>query len=67
MEPEEMEISIDKEGRITVKVHGARGTSCLALTRDLENAVGVVEQRKHTAEFYEQIAESREFQRLGSR
>ncbi len=67
MEPEEMEITIDKEGRITVKVHGAPGSSCLALTRDLENAVGVVEQREYTAEFYEQVTESREFLRLGSR
>lgn len=67
MEPEEMEITIDKEGRITVKVHGAPGTSCLSLTRGLENSVGVVEQREHTAEFYEQAAESRESQRLGSR
>jgi hypothetical protein len=67
MEPEEIEITIDKEGRITVKVHGAPGTSCLALTRDLENAAGFVEQREYTAEFYEQAEESREFQRLGSR
>lgn len=67
MEPEEMEITIDKEGRITVKVHGTSGTSCLTLTRDLENAVGVVEQREHTAEFYEPAEESREFQRISSR
>ncbi len=66
MEPEEMEITIDKDGRITVKVHGAQGTSCLSLTRELENAVGVVEEREHTAEFYEQAAESRESRRISS-
>jgi len=64
MEPEEMEITIDKEGRITVTVKGIHGTGCLALTSDLENTVGVVEHREHTAEFYDCEAESREYQRL---
>ena len=67
MEPQEIEITIDKEGRITVKVNGAHGTGCLALTSDLENAVGIVEQREHTAEFYEHDAENRECQWLGPR
>ena len=54
MELQEMEITIDKEGRIQVNVKGVQGTGCLALTRELENAVGVVEQREYTAEYYQQ-------------
>ena len=45
MEMQEMEITIDKEGRIQVKVNGAHGADCLAMTKNLEEAAGVVEER----------------------
>ena len=67
MEMQEMEITIDNEGRIQVKVNGAHGSDCLALTKNLEEAVGVVEQREYTAEYYEQPAHAQEHQRLGIR
>jgi len=54
MDLQEMEITIDKEGRIQVNVKGVQGTGCLALTRELENALGVVEQREYTADYYQQ-------------
>lgn len=66
MESQEMEIIIDKEGRISVRVKGVSGTGCLTLTRSLEDAAGIVEQRDYTAEYYEQQAE-REYRRLNSR
>jgi hypothetical protein len=54
MDLQEMEITIDKEGRIQVNVKGVQGTGCLAFTRELENALGVVEQREYTADYYQQ-------------
>ena len=35
MEMQEIEITIDKEGRIQVKVTGAHGADCLAITKNL--------------------------------
>jgi len=67
MEPQEMEIIIDKEGRITVKVSGIHGNDCLSVTRDLESVAGVVEQREYTPEYYEQPAEHRECRNISSR
>ena len=54
MEMQEMEITIDKEGRIRVKVNGAHGADCLAMTKYLEEAAGVVEERTYSPEYYEQ-------------
>jgi len=51
---QEMEITIDKEGRILVKVNGVHGTSCLDLTKNLENATGIVEERTPLPAYYEQ-------------
>lgn len=60
MEMQEMEITIDKEGRIVVKVNGGHGAECLALTKNLEDATGVVEERVYSAEYYEQPAITRD-------
>ncbi len=54
MEMQEMEITIDKEGRIHVKVNGAHGADCLAITKNLEEAAGVVEERAFSPAYYEQ-------------
>jgi hypothetical protein len=54
MEMEELEITIDKEGRVQVAVRGIHGEVCVALTKNIENAVGEVEEREYTAEYYEQ-------------
>ena len=67
MEMQEMEITIDNEGRIQVKVNGAHGTDCLALTKNLEDAVGIVEKREYSPAYYEHPVDVQEHQRLGSR
>jgi hypothetical protein len=67
MELQEMEITIDKEGRIHVNVKGVQGTGCLALTRELENALGVVEQREYTTDYYQQETGVHEQRTLKSR
>ncbi|MFZ1127346.1 DUF2997 domain-containing protein [Methanoregula sp.] len=54
MEMQEIEITIDKEGRIQVKVTGAHGADCLAITKNLEDSAGVVEERTYSPAYYEQ-------------
>ncbi len=65
MEMQEMEITIDNEGRIRVKVNGAHGTDCLAITRHLEEAAGVVEEREYLPAYYEQPVTVRGHQHIG--
>ena len=57
MEMQELEIIIAADGKVSVKVAGAGGGQCLELTRPLEEALGVVEQREFTAEYYQTTAE----------
>lgn len=54
MNLQEVEITIDKEGKVQVAARGARGEGCLGLTKKIENAVGTTEDREYTAEYYEQ-------------
>ena len=67
MDMQEMEIVIDKEGKIVVKVTGAQGAECLALTKNLEETTGSVEERIYTAEFYGQAASVKDHQRLSQK
>ena len=50
---QELEIMIDAEGKVSIKVSGAKGDQCLELTRPLEEALGAVEQREYTADYYQ--------------
>ena len=54
MEMQELEIAISPSGEVKIEVKGGHGDSCLAMTRDLENALGKVEDRQFKAEYYEQ-------------
>ncbi len=40
MEIEEIEVVIGKDGQVQVQVRGVHGKKCLALTKDLEDALG---------------------------
>lgn len=40
MELQEIEVVIGKDGQVRIEVRGAKGRSCLALTRKLEEALG---------------------------
>jgi len=40
MEIQEIEVTIGKDGQVQIQVRGVQGTECLALTKDLEEAVG---------------------------
>ena len=64
MEMQEMEITIDREGRIQVKVSGAHGAECLAMTKGIEDAAGVVGERVFTPAYYEQPVVEEEHARV---
>lgn len=47
MKTQEVEVTISSDGKITLHVQGLDGMQCLALTKDLENALGgqIIERR----------------------
>ncbi|QDR83224.1 DUF2997 domain-containing protein [Sporomusa termitida] len=54
MEKEELEITIAADGKVNIKVAGAKGGKCLDITRPLEEALGEVKVREMTPEYYQQ-------------
>jgi hypothetical protein len=40
MEIQEIDVLIEKDGRVSVSVRGVMGPKCLALTQDLEKTLG---------------------------
>ena len=57
MNKKEIEIIIDKSGEVKLTVKGAKGKSCLDLSKFLEDGLGEVRERKHTPDFYEKEPE----------
>lgn len=51
---EELEITIDKNGEVQIHVQGVDGGSCLELTKELEEALGIVRGREKTSEYYKE-------------
>ena len=66
MELQEIEVVIDKDGKVRIEVRGVKGMSCLDLTKDLEEALGgEVEEREMMPEAYETVQEQvQDHQRL---
>ena len=64
MDMRELDITIDREGRVRVAVRGGHGGECIELTRKIEEAVGVVEERELLPEYYEQYADVRTGERV---
>ena len=52
-EKQELEIQISHDGKVIINVQGAKGGSCMDLTKDLEESLGVVLDRERKASFYE--------------
>jgi len=63
MEMQELEIVIDQEGSVQITVNGAKGDACLDTTQQLEEALGEVEERTFSAEYYEPRVTANERQR----
>lgn len=57
---QELEISVDDDGNVSIKVVGCTGPECVELTKDIEAALGVVVKTQKTGEFYVQPAEQTE-------
>jgi hypothetical protein len=49
----EIEVEIDEGGEVRFKVKGEKGKGCVELLAELEEAVGEVEARTLTPEYYE--------------
>ena len=45
--------TIDENGEVKIEVKGAPGEDCLKLTKEIEDALGVVGERTHSSEFYQ--------------
>ena len=58
-EKAEIEVVIGADGTVRIKTHGLRGEACIEETKALEQAVGKVERREKTREYYEQAAKSK--------
>lgn len=52
-ERHELEITIDKQGRVTVEVKGAKGKACLNYAVLFEEKIGRVKNKRLTSEYYE--------------
>ncbi|HWR44698.1 DUF2997 domain-containing protein [Sporomusa sp.] len=57
MDKEELEITIDADGKVNIKVAGAKGGKCLDITKPIEDALGEVKVREMTPEYYQQPAD----------
>lgn len=52
MERPEFDITIGKDGKVTVEVKGTSGTRCMELADLIKEIVGQENQRRVTSEFY---------------
>lgn len=50
---EELEISISNTGEVTINVIGAKGKSCIDMTKDLEESLGIIKSFEKKSEFYQ--------------
>ena len=58
-EKAEIEVVIGPDGTVTIKTHGLRGEACIEETKSLEQAVGKVQRREKTREYYEQATSTK--------
>jgi len=49
----EMEIEIDRDGKVNIKVKGVQGADCLEFSQFLEEALGETLEQEITSEYYQ--------------
>ena len=54
----QIEFTIDEEGNVSILVKGVAGAECEKLTREIEEALGIVTERSRTSEFYIQTEQT---------
>jgi hypothetical protein len=52
MNTPQFDITIGKDGKVAIKVHGVSGSKCLELSDMVKEIVGREESRKLTSEYY---------------
>lgn len=62
---EQIEYLIKPDGSVEEKVTGIPGAQCENLTSPIEDKLGTVEKREHTAEYYQQPVAQHQWQRAG--
>lgn len=63
----EIDIQIDDNGNVSFKVKGLKGKACLEVTKELEEALGIVVNREKTAEYYQTETQAeRQIEQKGS-
>ena len=50
----EIIFDIDGDGNITITVEGVKGKDCTKITKELEEALGVVIDQQFTSEYYQE-------------
>ena len=58
----EMVITIGPDGEVQIQVEGVSGKGCLDFTKFLEEELGDVTERVHTAEYYQEDEEELKIQ-----
>lgn len=58
-EKQELEITISENGEVGINVLGAKGKNCMNITKDLEDALGLVTNREMKSSYYEREDDNR--------
>ncbi|MFC2616181.1 MAG: DUF2997 domain-containing protein [Treponema sp.] len=58
-EKQELEITISENGEVGINVLGAKGKNCMNMTKDLEDALGLVTNREIKSSYYDQEDDNR--------
>jgi hypothetical protein len=61
----EIELLFTPDGQVRLETRGLKGKTCVEETAALEKAIGKVERRTRTAEFYQQPAAAKGTTRQG--
>ena len=61
----EIELVFTPDGQVRLETRGLKGKTCLTETEALEKALGTVESRTRTSEFYQQPATAKGKTRQG--
>jgi len=48
----QMIVTIDKDGKVSIKTSGFEGDACLKETKKLEEELGIVSDRQRSPDFY---------------
>jgi acylphosphatase len=56
----EVIVQVKKDGSVQIQVQGHTGPGCLDLTKGIEDALGSVESRECSVEFYEAVTQDLE-------